>query len=426
MKTQFKHATKQDRFKGIFPFEFADKKDDTQAIPDSIQMIPIGQWQHDLYGPITITISDIREFAQNFNQNIRKGVYITAGHEGFEELPAQGWVTDVEVRNDGLWGKVAWNDLGKATLNDKQYKFFSPEFYRDYEDPQTHQIYRNVLIGGALTKSPYFKELQAIVFSEPKLQKQFNEYNNNMNLAELLAKDITTLTDEEKAFIIEHKAELTEEQKVSHTSIIDVETDEQKEAREAKEKEDKEAADKAQAEADEKAKGDANEAAGLNRDGSQKVEASDKKVMMSEAEVNALRAKADQGAQAYAELKKVKLDGAVSALVFSDKNKAGKFLPKSTDNLRAFMDTLNESQMTKFTALLAELPKTQIFSETGADTDTTVDGTAQAEVDAKVAAKQKENPKMSYSEALKQVFAENDGLSQKYNAELPSAKKVQE
>lgn len=426
-KTFLKPKT-NDRFKGVFPFEFADKKDNSQAIPESIHMIPIGQWEHDLYGPILINKQDIKEFAQNFNANIRKGVYITAGHEGFDELPAQGWVTDVEVRDDGLWGKVAWNDLGKATLSDRQYKFFSPEFYRDYEDPQSHAIYRNVLIGGALTKSPYFKELQAIVFSEKKLQKQFNDNNKNMNLAELLAKDITTLTDEEKAFIKEHASELTEEQKTSHTAIIDVETAEEKTAREEKEKADKEAADKTAADekaaADAKAIEDANVAAGLNPDGSAKQEMSDKKILMSEAEVKALQAKADQGAQAFKELEATKLKGAVAALTFSETNKAGKFLPKSSDNLRAFMETLNDTQRVKFAALLSELPKTEIFDEKGAGAGAT-EGTAQAELDTKVAAKQKENSKLTYSEALKEVFAENKGLEQRYNDELPSAKKVQ-
>lgn len=401
-----------EKYKGVFPFEFDDSaQGGVVAIPDVIHLIPIGEWQHDLYGPIMITAGDIREFIQNFNAEVRKGVFITAGHEGFAELPAVGWITKLDQRDTGLWGTVEWNELGKETLSDKQYKFFSPEFYRDYEDPQTHQIYRNVLTGGALTKQPYFKELEAVVFSEPKLRKQFNEYNNTMNLKELVAKDITTLTDEEKAFIVEHKAELTEEEKVLVTSIIDApvetpaaETEEAKVAREAKEA------------------ADANVAAGLNPDGSVKVEGSDKKlVQISASELAALQAAADQGQQAFKELNKQKIEASVKALTFSNSNTEGKFLPKSSDKLRAFMEPMNDAQRVAFAALINELPKTQIFTEVGSGG--AAEGTAGAELNAKIEAVQKENPKMAYSDALKKVLVDNPGLEARYDAELPSARK---
>ncbi len=425
-----KTATKEkqkvnDRLIVVFPLEFSEgqaKAGDSPAIPDTIHLIPIGQWEHDLYGPILITNADIREFAQNFNAGIRKGVPITAGHEGFEELPAVGWITKVEVRDDGLWGEVDWNKLGTGILTDRQFKFFSPEFYRDYEDPQTHQIYRNVIVGGALTKSPYFKELEAVVFSD-KTIKKFNE--TTMDLQAILAKDITTLTDEEKAFVKEHASELTEEQKTSHTAILEeatTETEEEKTARETKEAADKTAAD------EEKAKGDANEAAGLNRDGSEKtaeqIQASDKKIVqISASELQILRNKADEGAKAFAEIAKGKLEASVKALTFNENNKAGKFLPKSADNLRKFMETLNEAQRATFSELVAQIPASQIFTEKG-ESGHAVEGTATAEIEAKVAKKMSENKDMKYSEALKLVMSENKGLEERFDTELVPVSKA--
>lgn len=407
-----------DKYRGVFPLQFSQggEADGAKAIPDTIQLIPIGQWEHDAYGPILITAGDIREFAQNFNAAIRKGVFITAGHEGFAELPAVGWITRVEVRDTGLWGDVEWNELGKGTLADKQYKFFSPEFYRDYEDPQTHQIYRNVLIGGALTKSPYFKELEAIVFSEKKLA---NKFNNTMNLKDILAKKIEDLSVEEQAFVKEHKAELTDEQKTALTSIIDVETAEEKEAREAKE-----AADRATSDA--KAKEDANVAAGLNADGSAKVNASENKgsrmIQMSETEAALLRKQADEGAQAFKELSLGKLNAAVDVLMFSESNKTGRFLPKAKDKVRAFIEKMTDAQRLSFSDLLKDLADPQKFTEQGVGAKA-ADGTAQAELDTKVNAKMTANPKMKYSDALKAVMAENKGLEERYDSELPSARK---
>lgn len=395
-------------------FEFSDVAD--SGIPSMIQLIPIGEWQHDAYGEIKITASDIAQFKRNFDAKIRNGVAITAGHEGFAELPAQGWVRDVEARADGLWGSVDWNALGKATLSDKQYKFFSPEFFREYEDPETHEVFQNVLTGGALTKSPYFKELAPIVFSEKGIKK-FNE-NNIMDLALIRAKKVEELSAEEKTFLIAHKEELTEDEKTAFTSVLDV----------APEKTPEEI---------EKETGDANELAGLNRDGSAKTEepkeptseeiAASEKVMISAAELAILRGKADKGDQAFKELRKQALDRSIAELTFNESNKAGKFLPKSEKSLRSFMEGLNETQMVSFKALVSSLPKAGIFDEKG-DGGGAATLTTFAEVERRIEEKQKADPKMKYSDALKAVMAEakekGENLEQSYDDGLQKAGKV--
>lgn len=414
------------KYVGVFPLEFDDGVEDENtgevAIPDMIHLIPIGTWEHDLYGPIIITAGDIREFIQNFNAKVRKGVPITAGHEGFDELPAVAWIQSMEARDNGLWGKVEWNDLGEDYLSDKQFKFFSPEFVRDYEDPETHQPYRNVMVGGALTKSPYFKELEAIVFSEKSINLK---KNMKFSLQEILAKNVADLSDDEKAFVKEHQAELTDEQKTTLATVLaPVETEEEKTAREAKEIEDKKAADE-KAATEKQALEDANVAAGLNPDGSAKVNASDKGAMVqiTATELAILRNKANQGQQAFAELEAKKMSESVGAMLFSTTNKAGKFLPKSKGNLESFMKTLSASQRLVFSALIADLPATQIFTEAGVSTSA-VEGTAQAEIEAKVKVKMSEDSKLSYSNALRLVMSENPGLETRYDQELPSARTV--
>lgn len=412
-----KHLTKQtkmnDKYVGVFPFKFKDAKSDAVEIPDTIQLVPIGQWEHDMYGSILITKNDIKEFIQNFNSEVRKGVYITAGHEGYAELPAQGWISKLEARDTGLWGKVEWNELGVKTLSDKQFKFISPEFYRDYEDPQTHQIYRNVLIGAALTKSPYFKELEAVVFSDKNINIKFND-NNTMDLKTLLAKKIEELTDAEKAFIVEHKAELTEEEKTAVTSIIDVVPAEDPKPVEAPVEAPKPVEAPVEAPVEDPKPVEA------------PVTASDKGAMkqISMSEYNLLKEKADAGAQAFKELNEQKLTLAVDALVFSSTNTAGRFLPKSKDNLRAFMEKLDASQRVSFSAILSEVVSSkELFSENGSDEGKP--GDARTEVDTKVEAKMKANGKLKYSDALKQVFSENEGLEARYSKELPSVKRIQ-
>lgn len=395
---------------GVFHFEFEEKSagagESGAAVPSMIHLIPVGTWAHDVYGPIVIGATDIREFVQNFDAKIRKGVFITAGHEGYAELPAQGWITRVEARDNGLWGEVEWTALGVETLTDKQYKFFSPEFYPIYEDPETHVISRNVLTGGALTKSPYFKELEAVVFSDKNIKK-VKANDNTMDITTILAKDKATLTDEEKAFLVEHKAELSAEQIETVKDVVPAlaeapaETDEEKATREEKEK------------------GDANEAAGLNRDGSAKsteVQASDKKIVQITAgEHAALTKAANEGKEAYAELQRNKLTMSVKALVFNSKtNSTGKFLPKEEAALRTFMEKMDDGQRKQFADLVALIPASQLFTEKGEAAAST--GSAEAEVEAKTSKLMSEK-KMSYSDALKQTFAEDSSLHERYVAE---------
>lgn len=390
-------------YNAMLPFEFDAKEKDTVAIPSKVHLIPIGQWEHDLYGPIIINAADIREYQQNFNAGVRKGVFITAGHEGFMELPAVGWITEVESRDTGLWGTVEWNELGKETLNDKQFKYFSPEMYRDYEDPQSHQFFRNVLTGGALTKSPYFKELEAVVFSDRNIKSNFEESKiMTKTLDEVLAiEDVATLTDEEKTLLKDNKETLTDEQKTKFAPVLEV-------------------AEAPVVETPATPEAPAPEETPVVEP--EKIEASDKKlVQITASELAILTDKANKGAEAMKKIEASELSSAVETLVFSEKNKAGAFLPKSKDTLRAFMETLNEVQKTKFSSLMKELPKNQIFTEVGAGAGA-IEGTAKAEMEAKInekiSASEKAGSKMSYSEALKEVMSENKELSDRYDEEL--------
>ena len=45
-----------------------------------------------------------------------------------EESPAYGWVTAMEVRGAEVWGRVEWTDAGRALLEARKYRYYSPAF----------------------------------------------------------------------------------------------------------------------------------------------------------------------------------------------------------------------------------------------------------------------------------------------------------
>lgn len=45
-----------------------------------------------------------------------------------EPAPAMGWITELEARNSGLWGKVDWNKQGRELITSRSYGYLSPVF----------------------------------------------------------------------------------------------------------------------------------------------------------------------------------------------------------------------------------------------------------------------------------------------------------
>lgn len=52
--------------------------------------------------------------------------YAKRGVQG-EETPAFGWITGLELNLEGVWGKVEWNERGKAAIAGREYRGISAE-----------------------------------------------------------------------------------------------------------------------------------------------------------------------------------------------------------------------------------------------------------------------------------------------------------
>jgi phage I-like protein len=48
-----------------------------------------------------------------------------------EPSPARGWITELQSRADGIWGKVEWTAAGRALVADKAYRAMSPVILHD-------------------------------------------------------------------------------------------------------------------------------------------------------------------------------------------------------------------------------------------------------------------------------------------------------
>ena len=416
-----------------------DKGVDPQALAKEIHVVPTGKWNHPYYGEFEITPKMISQMCAYFKEGVRKDIPITPGHDnGMSggELPAVGWFKElIDKGVDGLYAWVEWTAEGEKLLREKAFKYFSAEISWNYYDPELDIKKDILLVGGALTNKPFFKQLDmdpAAGFSEKDKDKvtfsfevkeiinQFNE-TNIMDLKTILAKKVEELSAEEVAFVKEHKGDLSAEEAEAFKSVIEEtkeETPEEKAARETKEAEDKAAQDKADTEA-------ANIAAGLNADGTPKaseVSASEKgkKVELSEVEHIALTKRADAYDKMFAEVEKGKVEKLVGKLVLSESNKAGRFAIAQKGAVESFIKTLSETQRDQLVNLVNAMPKKEMdFSEKG-------DNGAEVSSDATEIAKKFDEMakakivasggKMKYSVALSEVISENPEMNAAYEA----------
>lgn len=230
--------------------------------------------------------------------------------------------------------------------------------YFPWEDPEAEfEFVDNVITGAALTNIPLFKKLKPIMASRLPSKKKADVTsgdgkNHNqgepMKLEDILAKQVSERSDEEKAFLSDHAAELTDEQKTQvETEGADAE---------AQAKADKEAADKAAAEQAEKDKAEADAKAA---DEAAKVDASRKgQTTISADRLAKLEASAARADALAAEIDRNKATATVKASI-----KAGQVKSGDEASWTDFLVGLKASQRSGAEKLLASLPKNETLGE---------------------------------------------------------------
>lgn len=70
--------------------------------------------------------------------------------------PARGWIEAMEVREDGIWARVAWNSSGRALLEDRAYRGISPVILHD----KAKRVVR--ILRASLTNTPNLRGMVAL------------------------------------------------------------------------------------------------------------------------------------------------------------------------------------------------------------------------------------------------------------------------
>ena len=125
--------------------------------PNFIEICKVIEGYHPNYGEIKITKEDLKSFAKNFKDKVTQ--VDLAVNEDHKKEKAFGWFIDVFLSHDEttLYGQVVWNSAGIKSLQDKEYRYFSPELRFNFIHPHSKKEYGPTLLGGALTNYPFLK-----------------------------------------------------------------------------------------------------------------------------------------------------------------------------------------------------------------------------------------------------------------------------
>lgn len=135
-----------------------------------VQILRATKFQHPTHGLIEITPETLKQMKENFDKKVRRqDIAIDYFHDN--EGIAAGWITELffnDADANELWAKVDWTRPALQKLEDKELRYFSPEFSFQWTDPETGVQYENVLFGGGLTNRPQVKDMAPIVLKEVK------------------------------------------------------------------------------------------------------------------------------------------------------------------------------------------------------------------------------------------------------------------
>lgn len=403
------------KFKGTIRTVIPLHADDKGKLPKRIQLFPWGAYETMPYGKLVFDDNVFDQMKTNFDAKTRKGVPIDVDHDGGK---AAAWIVDVEKEpGKGFYGSIDYTPYGETLLKNKEYKYMSPEWSFDYVDPQNSTRHGATLIAGSLTNRPLFKNMDALVASEdgktPEsltadegvviLISSSNKEENSMNLKDLLKKDPSELTAEEKEFIKQHASELSADEKAKYDFLTADEEDAGDEDESGNEDEDSDEEDES---GDEDESDDEDDDEDSEEDEDDSNSADDKVVSMKASEVESMKAQLAKykEKEAYTATEKK-----VSKFIANDKG--GKLLPKMKADVTDFVVSLSASQRKAFFSLLKQMPELKLAGELGKDEGEPK--TASEKVVALIE-KYKADDKLSEEKAQEKVQTEHPDLWKEY------------
>lgn len=157
-----------------------EMKSAEKAEPVWIQIAKQGEFRGHAAGKFRMDAGTFTQIIANFNAQSNQFIPVdfehaseqhpTEGSIPYSGAPAQGWITKLELRNDGnLWGLVTWGELARGYIKKGQYKFLSPAIVFGAKDRVTGKPCGARLSSVALTNNPFLDGMMPVAAKRTEL-----------------------------------------------------------------------------------------------------------------------------------------------------------------------------------------------------------------------------------------------------------------
>lgn len=145
----------------------------------------IGEWHGHPSGSFKITLEDLKQIKDNFDNSKQELIVIDYEHQTLygTEAPAAGWIHKLDIEGDKLMAYLQWTEKATEYIKKGEYKYVSPVYVFDTYDKETNAYSGITLHSVALTNTPFLDELGE-VYANKKTQKEENmgkETENNQH-----------------------------------------------------------------------------------------------------------------------------------------------------------------------------------------------------------------------------------------------------
>jgi len=143
----------------------ADHGDGTP--PTTLHLFPFGMFLGHPVGAFEVTELAVQQMIANFSKfDIDVVVDFDHATEEWSSVgdtaKAAGWIKKIWREDDGLYGEVEWNADAAEAIAAGEWRYISPSWWTDAQDPVTGDAIGWRLVSVGLVNRPYFDELGAI------------------------------------------------------------------------------------------------------------------------------------------------------------------------------------------------------------------------------------------------------------------------
>jgi phage I-like protein len=193
------------------------------------KLFPIGVEKHRADFKITFDAKTLKSMADNYAAEGKPRRAVNYFHQGpsnvvapLDNKIAAGWIQDVELRADGLYGLIQWTERARKYILADEMSYLSPEFRMSQMNKATGKEQGPTLLGAALLNDPFLTELPRVAASEDAPSAQ--EAKHMKKLIELLKlAEGASEADVEKAVeaLVQNEVKLSEgETKLSELQTV--------------------------------------------------------------------------------------------------------------------------------------------------------------------------------------------------------------